>query len=657
MSIIDINLKLSVNKKGEPTVPRSAYKPNEKAKEAIALVKASFVLGDITMRKPRREFSDLSVITRMTVDQMAFNTYQPNDGDALEGDETNAWKSRAMKPIVRNKIISIAAHATSRTIFPKVFAYSKDNDEQTDAAVVMRDLMEWTADKSEYTQTSFYSIISALINPAAIINLDYVEAYKAVKGEKGKDGYRTTTYEFDEENSGFRDTVVPVDELYIENIYEHDIQKQGFLIWRKVQSYGLIKAKYEKKYPNMEYVKPGIQLIYDNPNKGFYEQYDTSMSMEQCEEVIFWNKELDAKLIMVNGVMLTDCDNPNPRNDKRYPFVKFGYEMIDEGKFFYYKSLAFKMKQDAAIVNSLYPMVIDGTYLSIFPPVAFTGAEAFGSDVVIPGAAITLSDPEAKVNPIRVAQDINSGLNMLNTVEESIAASSQDPILAGQQPGKGSQTAYEISKIEQNANTVLGLFIKMISFYVKAYGNLRLSDILQYLTIGEVAKIEGNDKLVYKTFLMPNKANNGKSKTRKIAFDAGMPDTKISGEEAIMQSFEILKLEKEGGDKIELYKVNPKLFRDLKYELQVSPDVLQPTSEELERAYLIEQYDRMIANPLANQKETFKLLLSAYPKTKGDINKYITEPQPMAPTTTPMPGMSQNLGALSKTVNPSKINA
>jgi hypothetical protein len=317
------------------------------------------------------------------------------------------------------------------------------------------------------------------------------------------------------------------------------------------------------------------------------------------------------------------------------------------------------MKQDANIVNSLYPMVIDGTYLSIFPPVAFTGSEAFGSDVVIPGAAITLSDADAKVNPIRVTQDINSGLNMLNTVEESIAASSQDSILSGQQSTGGSQTAYEISKIEQNANTVLGLFVKMISFYVKSYGNLRLSDILQYLTIGEVSKIEGNDSLVYKTFLVQNKNTGGKNKTRKIAFDAKTPDGPISGEEAMIQSFEIMKLEKEGGDKVELYKVNPKLFRDLKYELKISPDVLQPTTEELERVYLIEQYDRMIANPMANQKETFKLLLSAYPKTKGDVDKYIQEPQPMAPEAgaTPMPGMSQNLNALSKTVKPNQLNA
>jgi len=654
MSIIDETLIVATNDKGEVLSEKSLYKPNEKEKEMLSLIKKSFVQGDETMNKPRVEFNDLSVKQRMTVDQLAFNTYQENDGEPLEGDEVNAWKSRAMKPIVRNKIISIAAHATARVIFPKVFAYTRDNDQVEDAATVMRDLMEWTGDKSGYGKTSFYSIISALINPAAIINLDYVECYKTVKGEKGADGNRTVKYELDETKSGFKDTVVPVDELYIENIYEHEIQNQGFLIWRKVQSFGLLKAKYEKKYDNFKYVQPGVQTIYNDANDSFYNVYDSELTDEQGEEIIFWNKELDVKLISVNGVLLTDHDQPNPRIDKQYPFVKFGYELIDEGKFFYFKSLAFKMKQDANIVNSIYPMVIDGTYLSIFPPVKATGVESIDGDVIIPGAAIAFSDKDANLEPLRVAQDIASGLNMLKTVEESLSQSSQDPVMSGQLQTKGNQTAYEISKIEQNASTVLGLFVKMISFYVEQYGHLRLKDILQYMTVGEVKELTGS-KLTYKTFLLPEKNINGKKKARKISFDADMSDEPISGEDAMVQSYEIMKAEKENGDKTELYKVNPKLFRDLCFTLKVSPDVLQPTSEELERAYLLEQYDRMINNPIANQEETFKLLLSAYPKTKTDIDKYIQK-QEQPQVSGRMPGMSNDLGNLSKEVNPLKLN-
>jgi hypothetical protein len=628
MSIIDQALKLNIDDKGNPLDPISLYKPSAKCLEMRALIVGSFQQGDVTMRKPRREFNDLSVLSRMAVDQMAYNTYQANDGDALEGDETTAWKSNAMKPIVRNKIISIAAHATARTIFPKIFAYSQNNEEQKDAAQVMRDLMEWTGDRCNYSETSFHAVISALINPASIVYTDYVESYKPIRQEeKDEEDNRKIEYVLDEEESGFQDVVVPVDELYIENIYEHDIQKQQWLIWRRVQSYGLLKSKYNK-YENFKYVKPGIQLIYNNANQTFYEIYDMNMHQEMGEEIIFWNKQLDLKLIMVNGVLLTDHDNPNPRLDKRYPFAKFGYELIDEGRFFYYKSLAFKMKQDANIINTLYPMIIDGTYLNIFSPVAISGSEMIDSDVIIPGAAITFSDKDTKINPLRLAQDIGTGMNTLMEVEKSINESSQEPLMAGQN-NPGSQTAYEISKIEQNANTVLGLFIKMIATFVKSYGKLKLSDILQHITIAEAADIEGNKPLVYKTFLLPERTTSGKTQTRKIEFDGSMPEEPMSGEDQMIQSYEVLKQGKK--QNIELYKVNPAIFRSLKYHLSVTPDVLQPTSEELERAYLLEEYDRAINNPLIDQMEVTKdFLLGAYPKSKGNVDKYISK-QPQVP--------------------------
>ena len=79
--------------------------------------------------------------------------------------------------------------------------------------------------------------------------------------------------------------------------------------------------------------------------------------------------------------MLTDFDNPNPRQDKLYPFDKFGYEPINN-RFFYYKSLAFKLQHDADIINTIYQMVIDGTFLAIFKPMVNVGGEIIASDVI-----------------------------------------------------------------------------------------------------------------------------------------------------------------------------------------------------------------------------------------------------------------------------------
>lgn len=627
----------------------SSYTPTEDEAQVRSMVIRQFTLGYQTMYKPRREFNDMSVIGRMSVDQMSFNTYQPNNGEAPAGDLINGWRSNAIRPIVRNKCISIAAHATAQLIFPKIFAYNSQSDVQEDSARVMEDLMEWAADQCNYEKTSLNAVISAIVNPASITYSEYGEVFRMVKREKGEDGKWMAEQELDEDLSGFKDTSVPVDELYIENFYENDVQKQGWLIWRRVIGYDLASTKYSK-YENWKYVKPGVQVIFDDANQTFYEVYDSNMRNDSVEEIIYWNKKLDVKLCMVNAVLLSDFDNPNPRNDKLYPFSKFGYENIDEGKCFYYKSLAFKMQSDANIVNTLYPMIVDGTYLNIFQPMINIGSETIGSDVIIPGGVTTLTDPNSKLTPIAVAGNIKAGMDTLMKVEESVSESSEDPILNGQ-GGQSGTTAYEISRQEQNASTVLGLFVKMIAQFVRQYGRLRIGDTLQYQTIVDADKITGQSDLVYKSFLVKGK---GKKGNKKIQFTNEVPDEPITKKEKLKKSYDVLLEEKNSG--MTIYKVNPALFRELSYRLVVSPDVLHPRSEDLERAMKLELYDRAIQNPISNQESVFKdFLLGAYSDVK-DPDDYIQKKpqggQPGQPNPTagqPMPPSGNSpLGNMAK---------
>lgn len=611
-------------KKGLAFSGVSQYQPTQEEMSMRSMIIQHFGLGYVTMYTPRVEFNDLCVLDRMQIDQMSWNTYQPNNGGPAWGDEMNSWRSRALKPVVRNKCISIAAHATARLIFPKVFAYDELSDTQEDAAQVMRDLMEWTGDQANYANTSLRAVITALTDPVSIIYTEYGEVYRNVKKEKVSGTWKYEAM-LDETLSGFKDEMCPCDEMFIENFYESDWQKQGWLIRRKVYGYQLGEAKYKNLYKNWQHVRPGVQLIYNDANQSFYQVYDTNMRQYDVEEVTYWNKSLDVKIIMVNGVMLTEPDAPNPRNDKLYPFAVFGYELINN-RCAYYKSLAFKLQQDANIVNTLYPMIIDGTYLQIFPAMVQTGGEMIGSDVIVPGAVTNLADPNAD---LRVVQSTNPnglkiGFETLQAVDESLQESAENPV-TGTNTQPGDTTAYEISRIEQNAATVLGLFIKMISQYVKAYGTLRMGDILQYLTIVDVDKITDKPDLVYKTFLLHDKQTNGKAKSRKIQFSGDMPAEDISEGEGLQMSYDVL--ESQGGtdSNTELYKVNPELFRNLKYMLTIDADVLNPRSEDLERAFDLETYDRLIANPMADQEEALRLLLMTNPKTKKDPDKFVAQ--------------------------------
>lgn len=630
-------MRLPTNAKGEAQAEIASYTPTDEEAKVLSLILKHFTLGTTNMYMPRVEFNDLSLITRDQYDQMSFNTYQPNNGEAWQGNPQAAWRSRAIRPVVRNKCMSIAAHATARLIFPKVFAFNKDSEDQQDAAQIMEDLMEWSGDVSNYPFTALMRVITALSSPASIGFTEYGEITRVVKTGKNEKGEWLEERIRDEAYPCFMDAVVPVDQLYIENFYEPDLQRQGWVIWRKVYGYSQAQGKYNGIYENFKYVRPGIQTIYDDANRTFYYVYDPNMRQEDVEEIVYWNKALDLKIILVNGVMLTSSDNPNPRRDKLYPFDKFGYEPINN-RFFYYKSLAFKLQHDSDIVNTLYQMVIDGTYLSIFKPMINRGGEIIASDVIIPGAVTTFSDPDANLEAINVGSDLKSGLETLSVVEKSINESSQEPLQQGQDGGPGGTTAYEISRLEANANTVLGLFLQMIAKHVKEFGKLRIGDIIQYLTLPEVVEITGDPEMTYKTFFLKAQPKSG-IKSKKIEFTSDLAD-KMTLDEYMNASYDLLKEEEEKD--MEIARVNPLLYRELQYMATISPDVLNPRSSDLERAYDLETYDRMVAAPpgMYDPEETGKFLMSTNTTTKRDPEKYLAkQPQPgqMAPGQ-PQPG-------------------
>lgn len=642
MSLISANkefydkVKDSIGKANNtPPFQYADYQPEGLERDRMSLIRKCFQLGDVTMQKPRPEFNDLSVIGRDQYDKLSFNAYQPNNGQAVTGDPMNAWRSNAMRPIVRDKTISIAAHATARLIFPKVFAYDEENEIQEDTALVMETLMEWTT-RQKWAETSLKVVIEALTSPALILHSEYSEVYRA----NGK---------LDEVLSGFIDTIVPVDQIYISNFYEPDIQKQDWLIWRRVQSYQLLMTKYSGRYENFKYVRPGVQYIYNDANQSFYAVYDTNMRQDECEEIIFYHRLLGLQAVAINGVYMPKAgtdEEKNPREDGLYPFSKTGYQLINN-RCFYYKSLAFYLMQDANIINTLYPMIIDGTYLQIFPPLINRGGEAIRSNVWIPGASVTLSSPQANVEPLSIStpNSLSQGVNVMNKVEESITNSSALPLESGD---KGDVTAYQISVQQQQANTILGPFITMIGSYIFQYGTLRIGDIIQNLTVPELLEINGRPELIYKSFILRDKTGNHK----KVEFDYKLPD-KMTKKDKLAHSYKVLK--KQGGikGKQTLFMANPQLFRKMKYECMISPDVLNPMSEELERQFGLAEWDRMITQVptgMYDREETGKLLLDLFPKTKKDPDKYMAKAEAMQMPQ--MPGQMPSTGKQPQPLNP-----
>lgn len=650
MSLIDT--QLSLDKKGkivtrdwagnDSFAELSPYQPADLARERLALVRNDFTSGYTLLQRPRREFNDLSLLVRTATDQMSWAVYQPNDGDNLPGSDLNGWRSNAVRPIVRNKVFSIAAHVASRMLIPRIVAFDEDSTEQEDAATIMSDLIEWSTfnTNATYTDVSLQAIIAALVQPVSIVWTEYNEVYRTVKRDRNEDGTWNTEQMLDEDLSGFRDESIPVDQLFIQDFYQPDVQKQGWIIRRRVRPYTLLQTLYSEMYPNFTYVRPGVQVLFNDANQQFYEAYDLTMRQDECEEVIYLNKQLDLRLCVVNGILLSEPDEPNPREDKLYPVATFGYEYLrPNGDCFYYKSLAFKTMPDDKIVNTLYPMIIDGTYLAIMPPMVNIGGEIITSDVIAPGAVTTFSDPNSDLKPLAVQnENLKAGMDALFKVEQNITDDSFQPLMQGDMPeGGGNITADTMRRMEATAKLMLGPFVQMTGQYVKQMTRLRIGDTKQYMTLPQVTSIEGsaNQDLVYKTFVLPQGKTRAQSK--KIKFTDNHPEGPLSKKDHLKHSYDVLKEETQTPGKHSIAKVSPTLFRNLKYMCIVSPGDA-PLSEEIEASWNLSVYDRAVAAPpgMYDPQEVAKLLLTASPTTRRHSEKYLAQagstgaPNPMA---------------------------
>lgn len=593
----------------------SAYQPDDYTKERLLEIWRDYDLGHTLMNKPYRELNDRSPITTLNEDHKIFNSYVP----PRSSDPDKSWRAQTVRPITRAKLVSIAGHVVAATIIPEVFAQNEDDEEDRDGALVMRDLKEWVIDNSNYSQSFLYGVIQALYSPACILESKVVEHFKLVR-KRLNDGTIEVKEALDEVLSGFNVGVVPIDELYIANPYESNIQKQRFLVRTRRIDWHEAKGVYGHM-EGFQFVEPGLRNVIAKEEGTFYMQYDKELE-GLVEEVTYYNRSADLQITVLNGVMVTSPDEPNPRLDKKYPFAKSGYEPVDEGRFFYYKSSASKLANDQKTVDTLYNMIIDGTFLSLMPPVAYYGEEELDSGVLRPSTVVSLG-PDERLEQFGPRPNLRAGMDVAGMVERSISETSQDHFRQGVMQGAPGRTAFEFSTLEKNAQIALGLFGKMIGFLVLDLGNLMVSDIIQHLTVADADKIlSENGRLRFRRFVLSDKIEDGRNVPHEIEFDID------AGTDPLAESFELLK--RNGGmkPKKKIFRVNPEKFAQLRFHLKVKPDVLEIRSKALQRALNLEAYDRAIQNPTVDvEAVTRDFLLESY--KPGESDKYMRDEQEM----------------------------
>jgi len=610
----------------------STYMPSQDILDLIKKVKQDYETGIGIMNKSYEEFNDMSLSARQSLDQKAFNSYAPPKST----DPDRQWQWKGVRPITRNKIISIAAHITARMLIPNAFAQNNADEEDKITANVMKWLIEYNIKNSDYDISFLGGVISALTNPAVIVSLEFAEVMQKIKSknESGEVVYKEVLDEF---FSGLQTHIIPCEELLINNIYEYEIQRQKCLIRRRYISYDVAEGKYGDR-ENFGYVSPGIKVFYSEEEGQFYENKDESHPT-LCEEVIYYNRREDIEVPFVNGIYVGNSNvSDNLMKHRRivldenneitlvpvYPFAKSGYELIDEKRFFYYKSVAFKLSQEQMQVDTLYRMIMDGTFMQVMPPLAGFGTGAVDGSVMYPGAFTPFAQ-DSKIQKIDNGGRLDIGMATLEKLEDSMSESSQSETQGGVLPDK-EQKASTVARAEQNSIIQLGLFGKMVGRLVVEIGYLMCDIILNHQTIGQLDELAGDElKMKYKTFLLPDKVKNGKKITKKMIFTDEYAGTALTEKDELRESS---KIKREGGEDTEIYKINPDLFSRMRFSFSIEADQITPKSEYFEKAWALEAYDRGINSPVIDQELwTQEHLVETF--HKGDSERFMQKEQPV----------------------------
>lgn len=581
-----------VGKDGKPvdgggqTLTKSTYSPPSQVMELFAKCQNDYQRAYSLQHRPFDEFDGLSLLQRADLDQKTFGAFV----GAEYVPQNKRWRWRGRKNTARNKLISILAHMIAGMLYPYVSARNEENEEDKTTARIMRILVEDYLKKANYEMKFLFMILSALVNPAVLVEVQYLEAFQRIK-EKLPSGEIKVTEAIDTFLTGLNLNIVQIDQLLLGDFYVEDIQKQPFLIRLQRLPYDTARSIYAGKYfdeskDRFDYVQAGKTRIFMS---GAEEQtlYDidwTEGDSNAVQVATFYYRPDDIEVTFVGGVFMGEVENiynsnrfyhrrTSLINDEWksipiYPFAKAYYEPIDPtGRFAYGKSGAFKEYWDDKGINHAYQLLQDGMTLEVIKPLFISGVSKVDSIVIAPGAA-TGMPAEARVNPWSMAPNLPMALQVLAQNEKDMSESTQDKIMRGNTDSK--LTATQTLQAQNQARINLGVFGTMIAYLIKQVGDLTVDVVVQHSTQGELdATVPESLQLKYKTILAQTK-EKGKEITNKIIFRSELVGSQMTEEQKDKYEWDLW--DKKGGEDQAIHHVNPYKFARTVYSMSVDAE-------------------------------------------------------------------------------------
>lgn len=560
-------------------------------------------------------------------------------------DMTQDWQARTFNNFTRNTVISFLAKAAMQPPEILIEATNKQNLVDVQRSHVMEKLYQFSQAQDNGRLKFFNAALELTTKGTVVCYEGYGKTEKKIKEiisyDEASGAIKTKEKTITDFDGCFRE-IIPIEDFWFGNIWEPEMQKQPYVMWRKVirmvngeQEYG--------KYPHWKkYVMAGYynQIAVQNPF--FKDGKFSELTNDQVEIIKYYDAFTDDYRIVANGVLL--YHGAIPFHHKKLPFTKAIFEPF-AFDFVYGKSLPSKIETEQDIVNTLTNMMIDQTYLSTYKPILSDDPDDITDTVLIPGLLQKVNNKDS----YRVLNELtgpdSSHFNMLQLMVNN-AKENSGPVMGGgnqSSPRGQAVTARQALLAEEESRQILGLNSLQLESFEKDCAELRVKNILQFYTqpqkIKAVAGVEASE---YSGLFKLARVDN----TKLSSGGYGTSIIEMRSEESMPTPDELAVKEEMAslqGQETEIIAVTPDYIRQVEYDIQAVEGSIFRKKKTLEQALGLEFYNLMLANPLIDQAENTRAVIELYDKNPED---FIRQTPGLSPG---MAGAPQPMGATSAT--------
>ena len=574
-----------------------AYTPTDKEQDVISAVFLKFRTASDQRDLNFENFDGDNLIEYIDASYRRYNS----NLDMREDIED--WQARVNTHLIRNKVQAVLSQVVQS--LPIAQANGR-GDEDIRKGAILTDLYDYSEELDDF-ETFVINLLEESIVKGTAIGYEGHETKTKLRRNVEGTGDDITVKTKEEKSNILFGKMVKLEEFYPSSVGVGSIKVMPFCFWRNVIPYQQFLQDFSM-FKQAKFVQPFRTHEEDQKVPAYQDFISSDVGEGNVEIIKYYNKDTDEFVMIANGVWLNPIEktseegiesiiSPLPFNHKELPFYDIKFSSFGND-FFYGKSLADKLKNLHDVLNVLTNMLLDQSFLTIFPPLLTSSFDSIEDDYLRPGRRTPVDTQGLSIRDSYMKLDLGTpgGWHqfILEYTKKIMEEASVDQVTQGVAGVGERTTAREINIAAEGVAALLGLFSRWIKTGLKRKAMLRCKNILQFWTVkgspiveqvlGEGANKEFND--AFNVIKIEDSVMTSGKRGKKIIAMFG-DRKKMPTKSQLSARANIFELET--GKKIELLAVPPEYLRNFDFDIKFITNPKLESTKESDKALELER--------------------------------------------------------------------